>query len=125
MCEKIEIFLNIQVFKYRYISLSQNEPNLLTTYLPRNPVHPNTVTIKPLTDDLPPAPASTLIDFDERNMTDVCFFFSSLCDFFGCTRNFQFPRRYKTKTTNKTIQVFVFLFHSFNKNIDHFFKKKL
>ena len=31
-------------------------PRRFTTYLPRKPVAPNTVTVNPLTDDRPPAP---------------------------------------------------------------------
>lgn len=32
-------------------------PNLFKTYLPKNPVAPNTVATTPLKDDLPPGPA--------------------------------------------------------------------
>jgi hypothetical protein len=33
-----------------------NSPNLLTTYLPRNPVAPKTVATTPLNDERPPLP---------------------------------------------------------------------
>lgn len=41
------------LFTCTYLQL----PNLFRTYLPKNPVAPNTVATTPLKDDLPPGPA--------------------------------------------------------------------
>ena len=43
---------------FSYFSYANlNLPNLFRTYLPKNPVAPNTVATTPLKDDLPPGPA--------------------------------------------------------------------
>lgn len=49
--------VNYEVARVSHIPFFLILPNLLMTYLPRNPVAPNTVATTPLKDDLPPGPA--------------------------------------------------------------------